>query len=63
MYCNLHHGILPIDFITRIQRYIITATIFREISIGNHASSINNSALSHGSGVINECLFCYHILN
>ena len=43
---NLHHGILPADFITRIQRYIMTATICREISIGNHASSINKRVRS-----------------
>lgn len=46
MYRNLHHCILPTDFITRIQLYIVTATICREISIGNHAFSINKSALS-----------------
>jgi hypothetical protein len=54
MYSRLHQGILLTEFVTRIQRYIITATICREMSIESHASSISKCALSQSwQGVIN----------
>jgi len=54
---KLHHGISPTDFITRIQRYIITANICWETSIGNHASCINKCVLSQSWQLSDKWVF------